>query len=114
MADSIDDLRTKIAQSCRILALTGLVRDTLGHVSVRLRSCDADAVITGDLMHHPVQMAEPDWCSGFDSDLPQARATRRAFCQRYADGPVRVLGTHFHHPTAGRIVQHGTTWRFRP
>jgi glyoxylase-like metal-dependent hydrolase (beta-lactamase superfamily II) len=86
---------------------------TPGHVSVRLRSGDADAVITGDLMHHPVQMAEPDWCSGFDSDLPQARATRRAFCQRYADGPVRVLGTHFHHPTAGRIVRHGATWRFR-
>ena len=86
---------------------------TPGHVSVRLRSRDADAVITGDLMHHPVQMAEPDWCSGFDSDLPQARATRRAFCQRYADGPVRVLGTHFHHPTAGRIVRHGATWRFR-
>jgi glyoxylase-like metal-dependent hydrolase (beta-lactamase superfamily II) len=86
---------------------------TPGHVSVRLRSGDADAVITGDLMHHPVQMAEPDWCSGFDSDLPQARATRRAFCQRYADGPVRVLGTHFHHPTAGHIVRHGATWRFR-
>ncbi len=86
---------------------------TPGHVSVRLRSGDADAVITGDLMHHPVQVAEPDWCSGFDSDLPQARATRRAFCERYADGPVRVLGTHFHHPTAGRIVRHGETWRFR-
>jgi glyoxylase-like metal-dependent hydrolase (beta-lactamase superfamily II) len=86
---------------------------TPGHVSVRLRSGDADAVITGDLMHHPVQMAEPDWCSGFDSDLPLARATRRAFCERYADGPVRVLGTHFSHPTAGRIVRHGATWRFR-
>jgi glyoxylase-like metal-dependent hydrolase (beta-lactamase superfamily II) len=86
---------------------------TPGHVSVRLRCGDADAVITGDLMHHPVQMSEPDWCSGFDSDLPQARATRRAFCARYADGPVRVLGTHFHHPTAGHIVRHGDTWRFR-
>jgi glyoxylase-like metal-dependent hydrolase (beta-lactamase superfamily II) len=86
---------------------------TPGHVSVRVRSGDADAVITGDLMHHPVQMAEPDWCSGFDSDLPQARTTRRAFCERYADEPVRVLGTHFNHPTAGRIVRHGATWRFR-
>jgi glyoxylase-like metal-dependent hydrolase (beta-lactamase superfamily II) len=86
---------------------------TPGHVSVRLRSHGEEAVITGDLMHHPVQVAEPDWCSGFDSDLPQARATRRAFCARYADGPIRVLGTHFHHPTAGRIVRHGATWRFR-
>jgi glyoxylase-like metal-dependent hydrolase (beta-lactamase superfamily II) len=86
---------------------------TPGHVSVRLRSGGAEAVITGDLMHCPVQVAEPDWCSHFDTDPAQARATRRAFCERYARGDVRVLGTHFHHPTAGRIVRHGHAWRFR-
>ncbi len=85
---------------------------TPGHVSVRLRSGDGDAVVTGDLMHHPVQMAEPQWASHFDSDAEQGRKTRRAFCERYADGPVIVLGTHFHHPTAGRIVRHGDAWRF--
>jgi glyoxylase-like metal-dependent hydrolase (beta-lactamase superfamily II) len=85
---------------------------TPGHVSVRLASGGADAVITGDLMHHPVQMAEPGWGSHFDSDLEQAAKTRRAFCERYADTPVTVLGTHFHHPTAGRIRRHGETWRF--
>jgi glyoxylase-like metal-dependent hydrolase (beta-lactamase superfamily II) len=85
---------------------------TPGHVSLRLRSGDADAVITGDLMHHPVQTAEPDWATPFDSDADRARATRREFCARYADGPVTVLGTHFNHPTAGRIVRHGEAWRF--
>ena len=85
---------------------------TPGHVSVRLRSGDADAVITGDLMHCPVQVAEPHWGSHFDSDVEAARKTRRAFCERYADGPVQVLGTHFHHPTAGRIRRHGESWRF--
>jgi glyoxylase-like metal-dependent hydrolase (beta-lactamase superfamily II) len=85
---------------------------TPGHVSVRLRSGDAEAVITGDLMHHPVQMAEPDWGSHFDSDLEEARKTRRAFCERYADTPVMILGTHFNHPTAGRVTRHGSTWRF--
>ena len=68
---------------------------TPGHVSVRLRSAGAEAVITGDLMHHPVQCAEPDWRSHFDDDPAQARATRRAFCARYADRDVTVLGTHF-------------------
>jgi glyoxylase-like metal-dependent hydrolase (beta-lactamase superfamily II) len=86
---------------------------TPGHVSVRLHSNGDEAVITGDLMHHPIQMAEPDWGSHFDSDVPAARVTRRAFCERYADAPVTVLGTHFHHPTAGRIVRHGETWRLR-
>jgi glyoxylase-like metal-dependent hydrolase (beta-lactamase superfamily II) len=85
---------------------------TPGHVSVRLRSGDAEAVVTGDLMHHPVQVAEPQWGSHFDSDTDAARKTRRAFCERYADRPVTVLGTHFHHPTAGRIVRHEQTWRF--
>jgi glyoxylase-like metal-dependent hydrolase (beta-lactamase superfamily II) len=85
---------------------------TPGHVSVRLRSGDAEAVITGDLMHHPIQMAEPQWATPFDTDAEQARKTRRAFCERYADSTVTVLGTHFHHPTAGRIVRHGPSWRF--
>jgi len=86
---------------------------TPGHVSVRLSSTDADAVITGDLMHHPVQMAEPEWATPFDTDADQARKTRREFCARYADTPVTVLGTHFNHPTAGWIVRHGNAWRFR-
>ena len=84
---------------------------TPGHVSVRLSSDGVDAVITGDVMHHPVQMAEP-WVTPFDSDVEQAAKTRREFCARYADGPVTVLGTHFHHP-AGHIVTHGPGWRFR-
>lgn len=85
---------------------------TPGHVSVRLVSGGADAVITGDLMHHPVQVAEPEWQSSFDTDPVEACRTRRAFCERYADRPVTVLGTHFHHPTAGRIVSHRDAWRF--
>src|SRR5215831_15359534 len=41
---------------------------TPGHVSVRLSSDGVEAVITGDVMHHPVQMAEP-WVTPFDSDV---------------------------------------------
>ena len=86
---------------------------TPGHVSVRLRGSQAEAVITGDLMHCPVQVAEPGWGSHFDSDMEQARKTRRAFCERYADTGIGVLGTHFHHPTAGHIVRHADSWRFQ-
>jgi len=85
---------------------------TPGHASVRLEDGDAAAVITGDLMHHPIQVAEPAWGSHFDTDVAEARKTRRAFCERYAGTDALVLGTHFHHPTAGRIVPHGETWRF--
>ena len=81
-------------------------------MSVRIRSKGRDAVITGDLMHHPVQCAEPAWASNFDVDPEAAHRTRRAFLERYVDGPVQVLGTHFATPTAGRIVRDGPAWRF--
>lgn len=86
---------------------------TPGHFSVRIASRGAEAVITGDLMHHPVQCAHPEWNCGFDSIPDQARATRRAFLERYADRPVLVFGTHFATPSAGHIVKDGSGWRFR-
>jgi glyoxylase-like metal-dependent hydrolase (beta-lactamase superfamily II) len=85
---------------------------TPGHVSVRIRSHGAEAVITGDLMHHPVQCADPNVCSRFDSDAAQALATRARFLREQADRDVLVLGTHFAWPTAGRIVADGAGFRF--
>lgn len=99
-------------------ALTAEVRleptpgHTPGHVSVHVTSQGAEAVITGDLMHHPVQCARPDWGSNFDVDASAARATRRAFFARYADRPVLILGTHFATPTAGHLHRDGDVWRF--
>ncbi len=84
---------------------------TPGHHSVRISSRGEEAVITGDLMHHPVQMAHPEWGSHFDSDFNEAIATRRAFLERYGDKPILVLGTHFATPSAGRIVRDGGAWR---
>ena len=85
---------------------------TPGHVSVRISSRGAEAVITGDLMHHPVQCAEPGWASRFDVDPAKARRTRRKFLERYADRSVLVLGTHFAAPTGGRVVRAGAGYRF--
>ncbi|MGB6561493.1 MAG: MBL fold metallo-hydrolase [Candidatus Binataceae bacterium] len=84
---------------------------TPGHHSVRISSRGQEAVITGDLMHHPVQMAHPEWGSHFDSDFAETIATRRAFLERYGDQPILVLGTHFATPSAGRIVRDGNAWR---
>ena len=106
------ELAETVAQACRVLGAYDMTHAALGHVSVRLASDGAEAVITGDLMHHPVQVAEPGWQSSFDTDPTRARETRRAFCARYADRPVAVLGTHFHHPTAGWIVSDRNGWRF--
>ena len=84
---------------------------TPGHVSVRISSRGEDAVITGDMIHHPCQIARPDWGAQVDTDFDQAVRTREAFLARYADRPVLVIGTHFAGPTAGRIVRDGDAFR---
>ncbi len=86
---------------------------TPGHVSVRIESEGRRAVITGDLMHHPVQCAEPDLKTNFCADHEQARLTRRAFLERYEERQAYVIGSHFCDPTGGWILKNGATWRFQ-
>ena len=85
---------------------------TPGHVSVRIASAGEDAIITGDVMHHPCQMARPEWVCRFDVDAAAARVTREQFLARHAARPILVLGTHFASPSAGRIVPDGVAYRF--
>ncbi len=94
--------------------LTPTPGHTPGHASVAIRSDREQAVITGDLMHHAVQVATPQWGSGFDVDVEMARSTRRAFIERYADTEVTVIGTHFGGPGGGRIITQGGEHRLVP
>lgn len=84
---------------------------TPGHVSLHLTSHGEEAVITGDLVHHPCQFARSDWGSSADSDPERADRTRKAFMARYADTPTLIIGTHFAGPTAGRLVRDGDAYR---
>jgi glyoxylase-like metal-dependent hydrolase (beta-lactamase superfamily II) len=85
---------------------------TPGHVSVRISSAGEHAVITGDLMHHPSQIARPEWASSFDWNQEKGRETRRAAIARWSSAGCLVIGTHFAGPTAGKIVRDGDSWRF--
>ncbi len=85
---------------------------TPGHVSVRISSCGQEAVITGDIMHSPIQIAVPDWIVNFDMDRGLAAGQRARFVKAAADKPLLIIGSHFPQPTAGRIVSDGSSWRF--
>lgn len=86
---------------------------TPGHISVVISSKGEDAVITGDLMHHPSQIAHPEWSSGFDTNQNQANDTRRSFVVEMADADTLVIGTHFATPAGGRIVKDGESYRLK-
>ena len=70
-----------------------------------------EIVITGDVVHHPVQLAVPDWENNFDFDKDAGAKQRRRFFGLYADQPALVIGSHFADPGAGRIVSDGDVWR---
>lgn len=84
---------------------------TPGHVSIVISSKGENAVITGDLMHHPCQMARTGWRSGFDSDGDMAEKTRASFLAEMADADTLVIGTHFATPAAGHVKRDGDGYR---
>jgi glyoxylase-like metal-dependent hydrolase (beta-lactamase superfamily II) len=83
-----------------------------GHVAVRISSAGTDAVITGDLIHHPVQFAAPHWGMTSDGDVALAATTRTDFRARYADSGVQVFGTHFGGPSTGFLESTPDGYRF--
>jgi glyoxylase-like metal-dependent hydrolase (beta-lactamase superfamily II) len=85
---------------------------TPGHVCVHVSSGQENAIMSGDLMHHPVQCAEPEWNSCFCVDQTASAATRREFLESYAETPTIVMPAHFPTPSAGFIARLGNTWQF--
>jgi glyoxylase-like metal-dependent hydrolase (beta-lactamase superfamily II) len=96
---------------CDGISLIPTVGHTPGHVSVRIVSRGEEALITGDFMHHPCQIAHPDWDTTADSDPAQGIRTRWQMFERLAGKPVLVIGTHFAGATAGRIARDGGAFR---
>lgn len=74
------------------------------HCCVNIASGGQRASITGDLMHHPLQVREPDWSTPFDWDPAQAAQSRRRFFAEVADSDTLILPVHFPSPTAGHIT----------
>ena len=96
---------------CEELSLIPTLGHTPGHVSLRIDSGGEHGLITGDFLHHPCQIAHPEWSSTADSDPAEAQRTRERMFAELAGAPVLVLGTHFAGATAGRIVRDGAVWR---
>lgn len=83
---------------------------TPGHVHLCIESRGERGVITGDLMHHPIQCALPHRPARFDMDTAAGQATRVGFVDKYRDSGTLVIGAHFADPTAGwiRTAEDGT------
>jgi glyoxylase-like metal-dependent hydrolase (beta-lactamase superfamily II) len=78
---------------------------TPGHVCVLIESGNQRALISGDIMHHPCQVAYPAWECDADVLPAQAAATRQRLLGEIADTDTLLIGSHFANPAAGRVVR---------
>ncbi len=61
------------------------------------------AVLSGDVVHHPLQVRFPDVSSAFCVDPARSARTRRTCLAAWAADERLVLPAHFPAPTAGRL-----------
>ncbi|MEU6313211.1 MBL fold metallo-hydrolase [Streptomyces sp. NPDC047014] len=101
----------EIAPYVRLIPTPG---HTPGHVAVEVSSAGHRALITGDCIHHPVQLAHPSIGACVDIDPALSETSRRELLASLADTDALVLGTHFAPPTAGRVTTHGNAYRLTP
>ena len=83
---------------------------TPGTCLLHARSRGLHGVFTGDVMHTPVQLADPGLSSRFCSDPQRSAQTRRALCERYAGSASTLFTGHFPSPSAARLVRAGAAF----
>jgi glyoxylase-like metal-dependent hydrolase (beta-lactamase superfamily II) len=85
---------------------------TPDHVSIRLASQGQQGVITGDMIHNPIQCLKPGWIMRADFEPDRAVTTRQQFLDQYCNSGVVVCATHFPEPSIGHIVPRADAFEF--
>ncbi len=85
---------------------------TDGNVVIHLRSGSARAVLSGDVLHHPLQLVRPEWSSRACEDKELSAKTRRALLEQYADTATLIAPAHFASPSMGYIVRQGDAFAY--
>lgn len=68
---------------------------TPGHRSVLVGSDDTLALLTGDLLHLPIQVEHPEWPSSHDEDPAAAASSRTDLLRRASQAGWTVAVSHF-------------------
>jgi glyoxylase-like metal-dependent hydrolase (beta-lactamase superfamily II) len=76
---------------------------TPDHYAVQLGRGATSAVLSGDLIHSPIQLRFPDISMRADVDPVQSAQTRRRFLECYCDTETLVCTAHFPSPSKGHV-----------
>jgi glyoxylase-like metal-dependent hydrolase (beta-lactamase superfamily II) len=76
---------------------------TPGHVAIWLKSNDERAVLTGDILHSPIQVKYPAWSCFGCIDPVQSAATRKQVLESTCEHRALLLPGHFMPPHAAYV-----------
>jgi len=76
---------------------------TPGQMVMNLSSGGDTGVMTGDVIHHRIQLAEPQLSCVADTDQDMSRQSRMALLEKHADTGNLIFPAHFPTPTFGSI-----------
>ena len=100
----------RIDRNVRMIPTPG---HTPAHVSIVIESQDQRAIISGDFLHHPCQIAETSWSTDSDTFPEDAMKTRIRVLEELADTDTVLIGSHFANPVAGRVARSGAKLMFK-
>ena len=87
---------------------------TPGHVMLNLKSGEETALMSGDVIHHPLQLIRPEWSSRACEDPHLSAVSRTKMLERVADTNTLLCPAHFGSPTMGHVISHVTDgFRYR-
>jgi glyoxylase-like metal-dependent hydrolase (beta-lactamase superfamily II) len=87
---------------------------TIDHFSVEASHRNEKAIITGDMIHSPLQALYPNLGTFADYDSRQAEITRRAMLEKHCDTSTVFCTAHFPVCSVGRITRWGNAFKFIP
>lgn len=87
---------------------------TPGHVTIHVKGGGTEAIMTGDIIHHPILFLEPGLATQHDVNKAECDRTRQRLLERLSDTRDLLLTAHFCAPTAGRVhsCQHGFRFQY--
>ncbi len=85
---------------------------SIDHAAIEITSEGRRVIFGGDVMHHPLELYDPDLVSSFCEFPDAARRSRRALLERAAEEKALFMTAHFPLSSAGEITRDGAGFRW--
>lgn len=99
----------EVTDTVRLIPTPG---HTVDHFSVEVGRLGTQALITGDMVHSPIQMQHPEIGMLSDYDSAQAAETRRRVFAKCCETSALLCTAHFPGQSVGRVARAGDAFRF--